>query len=73
MDVVRGADTIEQRRRWGTPTGEPCPRSLRVDGSVEGTGDCVDCGFCLLLAGLVEFGTYAIAAIDGLDAVRPDG
>jgi hypothetical protein len=26
-----------------------------MDGRVEGTGECQACGFCLLLAGLVEF------------------
>ena len=36
-------------RRWATPTGEPCPRVVRVDGTLEGTGDCVGCGFCLLI------------------------
>jgi hypothetical protein len=39
-------------RRYHTPTGEPCPRTVGVDGTVEG-GDCSCCGFCLLLAGLV--------------------
>jgi hypothetical protein len=38
-------------RRYQTPTGEPCPRSVRVDGTVD-NGDCTCCGFCLLLAGL---------------------
>jgi hypothetical protein len=37
---------------YQTPTGEPCPRTVRVDGTVDG-GDCTCCGFCLLLAGLV--------------------
>jgi hypothetical protein len=27
---------------------------LRTDGSTAGSGDCHGCGFCLLLAGLVE-------------------
>ena len=31
-----------------TPTGEPCPRQLRADGTVEGPGDCYGCGSCLL-------------------------
>jgi hypothetical protein len=43
-----------RRRRWGTPTGDPCPRSVYLDGRVAGTGDCQGCGFCLLLAGLVD-------------------
>ena len=50
-----GAETNGKQRRWGTPTGEPCPRWVRVDGRIEGSGDCQGCGFCLLLAGLVEF------------------
>lgn len=36
--------------RYATPTGAPCPRSLRIDGTVEGSGDCGACGCCLLLA-----------------------
>jgi hypothetical protein len=50
-----GTETDGQVRRWRTPTGQPCPRSQRLDGGVEGTGDCLGCGFCLLIAGLVEF------------------
>ena len=30
-----------------TPTGQPCPRSVRADGSVEGGGHCHGCGYCL--------------------------
>ena len=52
---VVGIETSGQRRRWGTPTGDPCPRLVHMDGRVEGTGECQACGFCLLLAGLVEF------------------
>jgi hypothetical protein len=44
----------ERQRRWRTPTGQPCPRAQRVDGSLEGPADCHGCGFCLLLAGLVD-------------------
>ena len=44
----------DERPQWWTPTGEPCPRIQRLDGTLEGSGDCVSCGFCLLLAGLVE-------------------
>lgn len=40
-------------RRYATPTGEPCPRSLRLDGTVEGSGDCHACGCCLLGSGLL--------------------
>ena len=36
--------------RYPTPTGEPCPRCLRDDGAVVGTGACTSCGCCLLLA-----------------------
>ena len=36
--------------RYATPTKACCPRALRVDGSVEGSGDCLGCGFCLLIA-----------------------
>ncbi len=39
--------------RYLTPTGEPCPRSVRTDGTVEGTAHCHGCGFCLLGSGLV--------------------
>lgn len=35
---------------YATPTGGPCPRCLRLDGTVEGTGACTSCGCCLLLA-----------------------
>jgi hypothetical protein len=41
-----GADA----RRYLTPTGDPCPRTVHVDGSVEGTGECLWCGYCILLA-----------------------
>ena len=51
MAVMR---TEGQHRRWWTPTGEPCPRTERLDGTLEGSGDCVGCGFCLLLAGIVD-------------------
>ena len=36
--------------RYATPSGEPCPRCLRDDGVVVGTGACTSCGCCLLLA-----------------------
>jgi len=51
---VIDTDSAGERRRWGTPTGDPCPRSQHLDGRVEGTADCHGCGFCLLLAGLVD-------------------
>ena len=53
IEVV-ATGTSDQRHRWGTPTGDPCPRLVHLDGRVEGTGECQDCGFCLLLAGLVD-------------------
>jgi hypothetical protein len=37
-------------RRYDTPTGQCCLRSVRVDGTVAGSGDCVACGTCVLLA-----------------------
>jgi hypothetical protein len=33
---------------YATPTGDPCPRALRADGTVVGTGECLACGCCLL-------------------------
>ena len=35
--------------RYQTPTGAPCPRSLGLDGTIAGSGDCHGCGYCLLL------------------------
>ena len=31
---------------YATPTGDPCPRTLRADGTVDGDGDgaCHSCG-----------------------------
>ncbi|HWL35555.1 MAG TPA: hypothetical protein VNQ77_05125 [Frankiaceae bacterium] len=29
---------------YATPTGDPCPRTLRADGAVEGDGACRSCG-----------------------------
>lgn len=48
-----GSEAAVAPRRHGTPTGEPCPRTVRVDGGIEGTGDCLGCGACLLGTGLV--------------------
>jgi hypothetical protein len=42
--------------RYLTPTGAPCPRTVREDGSVQGSGACFGCGTCLLFGGLVEAG-----------------
>jgi len=44
----------EPARRYPTPTGAPCPRTVRVDGSVEGSGACLGCGTCLLFGELME-------------------
>ncbi|GIE90084.1 hypothetical protein [Actinoplanes regularis] len=38
-------------QRYATPTGAPCPYTLRSDGSVDGDGACRGCGACLLGAG----------------------
>ncbi len=54
MTRMFGTDSKGEKHRWATPTGDPCPRSLHLDGRVDGGGDCHGCGFCLLLAGLVE-------------------
>jgi hypothetical protein len=40
--------------RYLTPTGDPCPRVVRVDGTVLGSGDCLGCGTCLLFGGLLD-------------------
>jgi hypothetical protein len=42
--------------QYATPTGAPCPRTVREDGSVEGSGACLGCGVCLLFGGLIDFG-----------------
>jgi hypothetical protein len=41
--------TTPGKPRYATPTGAPCVRVVQVDGTVSGSGDCVGCGFCLLL------------------------
>jgi hypothetical protein len=55
-DNGRGGDPTPGSR-YDTPTGAPCPRMLREDGTVEGSGACLGCGTCLQLGGLVETGT----------------
>jgi hypothetical protein len=40
-------------KRYQTWNGEPCPRHVRVDGTVVGSGDCLGCGTCLLGSGLL--------------------
>jgi hypothetical protein len=44
----------DDRPRYDTPTGEPCPRVVCVDGSVVGSGSCLGCGVCMLFAGLLD-------------------
>jgi hypothetical protein len=56
--------------RYATPSGEPCPRCLRVDGTVEGAGACFGCGTCLLFGGLVEE-VADVASFDPPDLSRP--
>jgi hypothetical protein len=36
----------DERRVWeyDTPTGRPCPRTVRPDGSIDGDGACHQCG-----------------------------
>lgn len=45
---------VPATHRYATPTGFPCPRVVRVDGTVEGSGDCLGCGVCMLLANLLD-------------------
>jgi len=54
MSEAARTDADRPQRRWMTQTGDPCPRSLRLDGRVEGTGDCHGCGCCILSTGLVD-------------------
>ena len=39
--------TSATQHRYATPTGRPCPRVVRLDGTIEGGGDCLGCGNCL--------------------------
>ena len=48
------ADPDREKTTHATPTGAPCPRTVRLDGTVEGTGACFACGTCLLFGDLVE-------------------
>jgi hypothetical protein len=50
------------RHRYATPNGSPCPRTLRTDGTVEGSGDCLGCGVCMLFAGLLDLGAQTRSA-----------
>jgi hypothetical protein len=45
--------------RYATPTGSPCPRTIRVDGTIENGGNCQSCGTCLLYGGLIDPGSTA--------------
>jgi len=40
---------VHAAEAYRTPTGQPCPRSVQLDGTVCGSGDCHGCGYCLLL------------------------
>jgi hypothetical protein len=40
--------------RYPTPTGDPCPRTVRVDGTIELGGNCMSCGTCLLFGHLLD-------------------
>jgi hypothetical protein len=42
--------------KYNTPSGEPCPRVVRRDGTVQGSGDCAACGTCLQLPELAWSG-----------------
>jgi hypothetical protein len=35
------------QRRFATPTGAPCPRTVRLDGAIDGDGACHACGMGL--------------------------
>ncbi len=47
------SEPATRSQRYQTWNGEPCPRYLRVDGTVVGSGDCLGCGTCLLGSGLL--------------------
>lgn len=40
--------------RYPTPTGDPCPRTVRLDGTIENNGVCQSCGTCLLRSGIID-------------------
>jgi hypothetical protein len=54
MGDDRGLRQPEAPHRYATPTGSPCPRTVRADGSVDGSGACLGCGLCLLFGGLFD-------------------
>jgi hypothetical protein len=43
--------------RYATPTGDPCPRTIRMDGTIENGGNCQSCGTCLLFGNLIDTST----------------
>lgn len=53
-EMRRGRAPRIAGHRYPTPTGEPCPRTICVDGTIERGGNCQACGTCLLYSGLVE-------------------
>jgi ketosteroid isomerase-like protein len=56
-------DVLGMPRRYATPTGDPCPRTVRRDGTIEGSGNCMGCATCLQFGGLVD--------VPGLEVVSP--
>jgi len=62
LDPNRSGSTAGARapriagHRYPTPTGEPCPRTVHVDGTIENNGNCQSCGTCLLFGGMVDSG-----------------
>lgn len=54
VETVRLATVPEPRTEalprlgpYDTPTGAPCPRTIRADGGIEGDGACHACGMGL--------------------------
>ena len=54
MDLGDPRAFADRDRRYPTPTGDPCPRQVRVDGTVDGSGACFGCGTCMLFGGLLD-------------------
>jgi len=46
--------STDPAHRYPTPTGQPCPRVVLVDGTVLGSGACFGCGTCLQFGELVD-------------------
>jgi len=53
-DAPQGSAPRIAGYRYPTPTGEPCPRTIRVDGTIERGGNCQSCGTCLLYGELID-------------------